>query len=241
MARLPRLNWAGSPQHVNQRGNNRAACFFSEADYRAYLHWLAEAAQRSGVLIHAYVLMTNHVHLLATPSDMKGISRLMQCLGRHYVNYVNRLYRRSGTLWEGRFKACAVESESYLLTVHRYIEHNPVRAGMVASAEEYRWSSARAHLCGERDWLLSEHEEFLRLGISPEERAQAYRAICVQTLDEAVLADLRTVVNKGHAFGSERFKDQIEAATNRRVRPGRTGRPPRKDDLVPCDQIALDI
>jgi putative transposase len=155
MARQLRFDIAGNPQHVIQRGNNREACFFAEADYAAYLHWLHEGAQHHGVAIHAYCLMTNHVHLLVTPESAGAVSRLMQHVGRHYVNYANKVYRRSGTLWEGRFKSCLVDSEAYLLKLYQYIEYNPVRAGMVVHPEDYRWSSYQRHGCAEAMAYLS--------------------------------------------------------------------------------------
>lgn len=145
MPRKPRMYLPGVPAHVVQRGNNREACFFQDEDYQFYLAVLGDALKRYRVQLHAYVLMTNHVHLLMTPTDESGISRVMQHLGRLYVLYVNRTYRRSGTLWEGRHKSSLINATEYLLTCYRYIELNPVRAGMVAVPEEYRWSSCRWH------------------------------------------------------------------------------------------------
>lgn len=148
MTRLPRICLPRIPQHVIQRGNNRQACFGSEEDFAAYAHWLDEYARKFRVAIHAWVFMSNHVHLLLTPETENGVSRLMQALGRHYVRYFNYTYRRSGTLWEGRFKSCVVEAESYLLTCQRYVELNPVRAGMVEAPGDYTWSSFRANGLG---------------------------------------------------------------------------------------------
>jgi len=160
MPRLQRVMAAGFPQHVIQRGNNREACFFAEADYVTYLYWLERAARTYQVAIHAYVLMPNHVHLLATPGLEGGISRMMQYLGRHYVRYINKTYRRSGTLWERRFHASVVESEAYLLTLQRFIELNPVRAGIAKAPEQYPWSSARDHLGPTASWLICTLEPF---------------------------------------------------------------------------------
>jgi len=131
MARLPRICLPGIPQHIIQRGNNRQVCFASEEDFAAYAHWLGEASIKNNVAIHAWVFMTNHVHLLVTPESQDGISRMMQTLGRRYVRYFNYTYKRTGTLWEGRFKSCVVDADNYLLTCQRYIELNPVRANMV--------------------------------------------------------------------------------------------------------------
>ncbi|MGB5081819.1 MAG: transposase [Burkholderiales bacterium] len=227
MPRLPRVMSAGFPQHVVQRGNNREACFFSEADYAAYLHWLERAARTYQVAIHAYVLMSNHVHLLATPGIEGGISRMMQYLGRHYVQYVNRTHCRSGTLWERRFRAHLVESECYLLTLYRYIERNPVRAGVVTAPDQYPWSSARAHLARDESALIVDHEAFLCLGETPETRALAYDTLVREPLNDGMLSQIRAAANRGMVLGSERFKDQLEIQLGRRVRLGRPGRKPR--------------
>lgn len=141
MARKPRLDLVGVPQHIIQRGNNRDICFVANDDYAAYTHWLQETSQKYDVAVHAWVFMTNHVHLLATPAVKGAVSKMMQSIGRRYVQYFNHTYRRSGTLWEGRFKSCLVDSEQYLLECYRYIELNPVRAGMVDEPSKYRWSS----------------------------------------------------------------------------------------------------
>ena len=138
MARLPRICLPGIAQHVIQRGNNRQVCFGANDDFAAYAHWLEEYAEKYHVAVHAWVFMTNHVHLLVTPTTADGVSRLMQSLGRRYVRYFNHTYQRSGTLWEGRFKSCVVEDDSYLLLCQRYIELNPVRAGMVEHPADYQ-------------------------------------------------------------------------------------------------------
>ena len=140
MPRLPRLSPVGIPQHLIQRGNNRQVCFSTEEDMAVYAHWLYDYAMKYIVHIHAWVFMTNHVHLLVTPWQANGVSRMMQSLGRYYVRYYNQTYRRSGTLWEGRYKSCLVESTDYLLQCYRYIELNPVRAGMVEDPSDYFWS-----------------------------------------------------------------------------------------------------
>jgi putative transposase len=173
MARRPRLRIAGVPQHVIRRGNNRQPTFFADDDYGFYLECLREATRKHGCAIHAYVLMTNHVHLLATSNHPEAMSYVMRDLGRRYVQYVNFVYRRSGTLWEGRFKASLVDTETYLLRCCRYIECNPVRARMVVHPGDYRWSSYRFHAEGAPDRLLSTHEQYERLGASADERQQA--------------------------------------------------------------------
>jgi REP-associated tyrosine transposase len=148
MARLPCLCLPGCTQHVIQRGNNRETCFYDEAANKADLSFLKGTAAKYSVVIHAFVLMSNHVHLLVTPSDEKGVGRMMQAQGRKYVQYFNFTYGRTGTLWEGRYKSTLVDSDSYLLTVYRYIELNPVRANMVAHASEYPWPSYQGNAVG---------------------------------------------------------------------------------------------
>lgn len=217
----------GLPQHLVQRGNNREPCFFAESDYLAYLHWLERAADMYRVALHAYVLMPNHVHLLATPAVEGGISRMMQYLGRHYVQHINRTYRRSGTLWERRFLASLVDSECCLLSIYRYIESNPVRAGMVALPEEYRWSSAKAHVAPNGETLLADHDVYLRMGDTPEARAQAYLQSSRKPLDDEVLTEIRLAIRRGVPLGSDAFKDQIEHQLGWRVRLRKPGRKPK--------------
>ncbi|MFN2338941.1 MAG: transposase, partial [Gammaproteobacteria bacterium] len=225
MARKPRFNLPGVPQHVIQRGNNREPCFFAEEDYRYYLEHLGKAAGKAECAIHAYVLMTNHVHLLVTPMREWAVSDMMQSLGRCYVRYVNRVYRRTGSLWEGRYKASLVDTEQYLLACYRYIELNPVRAGMTGAASEYRWSSYRATALGEEDPLLVPHEEYLRLGRDEAARRYAYRELFRHHMEDAALHEIREALNQELVLGSERFKDRIEQMVVRRVRPGKPGRP----------------
>ena len=157
MPRKPRFHLPGVPVHVVQRGNNRQAVFYDEQDYRAYLKWLEEGAERYGCAIHAYVLMTNHVHLLVSPAHGESLGRLMQYLGRYYVLYINHHYGRSGTLWEGRYKASLIQAQDYLLACYRYIELNPVRAGMAKGPGQYRWSSYGYNALGREDRLLTPH------------------------------------------------------------------------------------
>lgn len=229
MPRKPRFALPGVPQHVIQRGNNREPCFYAEADYRRYLELLSESADRNRSRIHAYVLMTNHVHLLATPDDAYGLSHMMQDLGRKYVGYINRVYRRSGTLWEGRFKASLIDSEVYLLTCMRYIELNPVRAGMVSHPGEYRWSSYRANAQGERDPLVSPHGIYLSLDPEPAGRRQAYRELFRAHLDPDDVHAIRTALNHELVLGRSDFKDKIEQVTKRQARSGKAGRPREKE------------
>ncbi|MBW9262700.1 MAG: transposase [Candidatus Thiodiazotropha sp. (ex. Lucinisca nassula)] len=164
MARLPRLCLPGIPQHIIQRVTNQQPCFASEEDFSAYAHWLHESSQKYLIAVHAWVFMTNHVHLLVTPSGPEGVSKMMQTLGRYYVRYFNNTYRRTGTLWEGRFKSCVVDEDEYLLVCQRYIELNPVRAGMVATPKEYHWSSYHANGLGQQTSLWSPHHIYQSLG-----------------------------------------------------------------------------
>ena len=228
MPRKARIRHAGVPQHVIQRGNNRTACFFADADYRIYLDSLMEGSARYGCDIHAYVLMTNHVHLLVTPETEESLPRMMRYLGSRYVQYVNHVYRRSGTLWEGRYKSSLVDTEGYLLTCYRYIELNPVRAGMVGDASDYKWSSYRSHALGQGNELIQDHPCYLALGATDQSRQAAYQALFRHQMDEALLTEIRNSVNSGTALGSERFKDEIEAALSRSVRLGQPGRPRKK-------------
>jgi len=168
----------GQPQHVIQRGNNRAAIFRAEGDYRFYLEKLRVAAEKHDCDIHGYVLMTNHVHLLVTPHDEIGIGKMIQMLGRYYVQYFNRRYKRTGTLWEGRYRATLIDSEQYLLTCLRYIELNPVRArGLADRPGDYPWSSYQHNALGKPDPLLTPHLQYQRLGATAGERRGAYRQL----------------------------------------------------------------
>lgn len=225
MARLPRISPAGVPVHVIQRGNNRQACFVSDEDHGAYASWLKEYSKKYGVAIHAWVMMTNHVHLLCTPKHEGAVSRMMQALGRRYVRYFNFEYHRSGTLWEGRYKSCLVQAERYLLEVYRYIELNPVRAEMVTDPGEYRWSSYQVNALGKCSDLCTPHKEYLALGAEPLERRGNYSALFVHYVDGELLEEIRTNSNKGMAVGNDRFKEEIEALTGRRLRAKKRGRP----------------
>ena len=171
------------PLHIVQRGHNRDACFFGEDDYLAYRHWLGEALKESGCVLHAYVLMTNHVHLLLTPSKPQDLPRLIISLGRRYVQYINKTYRRTGTLWDGRYKSSLVQAERYLLLCQRYIELNPVRVAMVDDPAHYRWSSYRANALGQNDPLITPHPLYTDIAADAEERRASYRALFRHQID----------------------------------------------------------
>ncbi|MEO8137092.1 MAG: transposase [Betaproteobacteria bacterium] len=228
MPRRPRLDVPGLPQHVVQRGNNRGACFFADDDYRRYLDWLRKGAGDHGVAVHAYVLMTNHVHLLATPAKPGALATMMQSLGRRYVRYVNHAYQRTGSLWEGRYRAGAVDSDDYLLRVYRYIELNPVRAGMVGDPGEYRWSSYTINSGAKASDWLKPHVGYLALGRGSTERADAYRALFQDELDPEDAARIRTAVNLGIGVSDPRFHEELAAIAQAKRKGGRT----RKDELT---------
>ena len=208
-----------------QRGHNRNATFFGPADYRFYLDCLYQAAQRYHCRIHAYVLMTNHVHILATPASSQAISRAMQHVGRCYVRYVNDRYGRTGTLWEGRFRATLVDTERYFFTCCRYIELNPVRARIVEIPEDYQWSSYHCNARGAADILVSAHDQYKGLGNSDQERREAYRALFREAIDEHDLQQIRLMTREGWPLGTEPFKDDIARLLNRTTRPPKKGRP----------------
>jgi len=224
MARLPRLDVPGIPQHVVQRGNDRQPCFAADDDYQRYRQELGEAARRFGCAVHAYVLMTNHVHILVTPSEPGAVSRMMQAIGRRYVAGFNARYQRTGTLWEGRFKAGLVDSDGYVLACYRYIELNPVRAGMVASPGDYRWSSHAHNAYGAHDPWVSSHPCYATLG-QGEDGLAAYRALFAEVMEERVVEAIRQHTQQQRAWGSDRFQRQIEALTNRAASVRPRGRP----------------
>ncbi len=225
MARQPRFFAPGLPLHVIQRGNNRGTLFDQITDYQTYLEWLKEAAQDNGCSIHAYVLMTNHVHLLVTPTHEDSLPKAFQSLGRRYVQYFNKTYERTGTLWEGRYRATLVESEAYLLTCCRYIELNPVRTEMVRHPREYKWSSYHFHAEGKADALLTPHWLYQRLGSTALERQQAYRNLFRRQLSGETLEAIREATNKAWVLGSDKFKDRLAKKLDRRVTPLPRGRP----------------
>ena len=228
MARQPRIDLAGVPQHLIQRGNNRQACFLADDERRLYLDWLHESAQEYGGSIHAYVLMNNHVHLLATGAETGALGRMMQSLGRRYVRYFNSKYGRTGTLWEGRYKSSLVDSDRYLLTCYRYIELNPVRAHIVERPGDYEWSSYRGNASGRAVSLITPHETYLSLGKTDAARHSAYRKLFADAMGDDELKAIRDHVNQGKALGSERFINHVEATLNRRARLMTSGRPPKK-------------
>jgi putative transposase len=225
MPRRPRVHLDEQPLHIVQRGHNREPCFFGEDDYRSYLHWLGEAATRTECRLHAYVLMTNHVHLLLTPRKATVVPDLIISLGRRYVQYINRTYRRTGTLWDSRYKSSLVQADTYLLTCMRYIELNPVRACMVGDPAHYPWSSYRANGLGQVDSRLAPHGLYLALGADEHERRSAYRAIFRAHLEQDAIDDIRLALNQNQPLGDSRFHARIEQMTGVRSTARPRGRP----------------
>lgn len=232
MARMSRLAIAGYPHHIIQRGNNRAPIFEDSDDRLRYKALLGDAAGQCSVAIHAYVLMDNHVHLLATPASAEGLSRMMQMLGRNYVGWFNRKHGRSGTLWEGRFRSSLVETDRYLLACMRYIELNPVRAGLCGEAAAFPWSSARHHLGQGNDPLVTDHALYWSLGNTPFEREAAYRALLSQSVDPQEIRRITEACVRSWALGSSEFLERLKPGDGRRLRPKPRGRP-FKNDSVP--------
>ena len=225
MARLSRLCPVGVPEHVIQRGNNKQKCFIYKRDYIAYLKWLIDYSSQYQVDIHAWVLMTNHVHILCTPRQDNAISLMMQSLGRQYVGYFNKSQQRTGTLWEGRYKSCIVDSEHYLLKLYRYIELNPVRANMVAKPDDYVWSSYQINALGKQSRLCTPHPLYQALGKDDRQRRCNYQALFNHQIDPQTLKNIRVAINKERAFGDEKFKEAIETSTGQRLSPLKCGRP----------------
>ena len=226
MARLPRLTLADMPHHVIQRGNNRQVIFVDRADHERLLGLLADAAARFGVALHAYVLMDNHFHLLATPSTIIGLPQFMQAVGRSYVRYFNDRHGRSGTLWEGRYRSTLIQTDRYLLTCMAYIDLNPVRAGLVSDARDFPWSS-HGHYAGLRhDKLLTPHPLYWELGNTPFAREAAYAELVRAGVRPADQGTLTEATLRGWAAGDADFLASLQKFTERRVAKTKAGRPP---------------
>ena len=229
MARQPRLDLPHIPQHIVQRGNNRLPCFLDDVDRACYRHLLHHSLRAIGCQLHAYVLMDNHVHLLATPLEVGAVGRLMQMLGRRYVAEFNARHRRTGTLWEGRYKSCLVDSDDYLLRCVRYIDLNPVRARMTDDPTTFPWSSCAA-LCSLReDPLLTLHATQRAMGSTDTERGAAYRELLAEALNEEDLEAIRAYLQQQRAYGRDDFQEMVQARTNRfaKVRPAHRPARPR--------------
>jgi putative transposase len=223
MARLPRFVLPEYPQHVIQRGNNGQRILFDEADYWFLWERLGAGADKFSCDVHAYVLMPNHFHLFITPHSENGLGKLMQYVGRYYVRYFNERYERTGTLWDGRYRATLVDPRSYANACARYIEENPVRAGLVKDAGSYDWSSHAAHATGRDDALVRPHAGYLSLGRSARARQDAWRALLAEPMDPSVLERIRAATNKAWVLGDAAFCAEIEAHLNRRATPRARG------------------
>ena len=230
MPRQPRYFIPDIPQHVITRGVDKQAVFFQHGDYSLYMSALHKASTEHECDIHAYVLMVNHVHLLVTPRRDRSLPLMMQSMGRGYVQRLNALYRRTGTLWQGRYKACLIQDDKYFLTCQRYIELNPVRAGIVKFPAEYPYSSYAHHALGTEDPLISQHPCYRSLHSDPESRREAYRSLFSDEFSEQELLNIRRRTNACSFLGNERFKKQIEDMLGRVVATGKRGRPATKKD-----------
>jgi len=228
MPRRPRIVMPNMPQHLIQRGNNRQVCFYADEDYLLYLDWLANYATKFKCQIHAYVLMTNHVHLLATSQQSESVGLMMKALSQRYVQYINRRYKRTGILWEGRYRSCPIQAETYLLACQRYIELNPVRANIASHPAEYRWSSYRINAQGEDVGLINAHALYQSLGETEESRQTAYRELFRHELDIGIVDEIRRATHSNYALGNEAFAQQVELALGRKATAGRVGRPKKR-------------
>jgi putative transposase len=222
MARQIRTIVADTPVHVVQRGNNRMKCFGDEGDYLVYLALVVQSARSHACAVHSYCLMTNHIHMLLTPQSASSCGSFMHGISHRYAHYFNRKYSRTGTLWEGRFRSCLVQSTPYVLACHRYIELNPVRAGIVNDPGDYRWSSYQANTSGAADPLVRRHPEVVSLG------ASQYRRLFLDVLSADLLRDIREATNGGYPLAAASFKKEVMAMTGRKVTPGKPGRPGKK-------------
>lgn len=224
MPRRTRLVIPDVPLHIIQRGNNRLPCFFAEADYLVYLDMLQRCAQQAGCRVHAYVLMTNHVHLLVSPQSCSSPADMMKMIGERYVPYVNRRRDRTGTLWQGRYHSCLVQDERYLFVCQRYIELNPVRAGMVDHPLDYRWSSYQTNAYGEASKIIEPHSLYEALGSERSERELRYRALFEEEMSWIMLEQVRYATNRNAVFGSEDFIERLAITRGTDVMPRRRGR-----------------
>ena len=224
MARQKRLFIRNIPVHVLQVGHNQQPCFFDELDYKYYLYQLKKSSEKYDVAVHSFVLMANHIHLLATPANKAALGRMMQSLGRNYVQFINEKYNRSGTLWEGRYKSTLIEPSSYyFFLMSSYIESNPLRSDCVKRLDEYQWSSFQANaLCHSCD-ILSQHLLYADLGNSNEIRALVYRELFEYHIPQSLLKRVEQCTNSGWTFGSENFCHTIESLYGRQVMPRSRG------------------
>ena len=225
MARLPRLVVPTHPHHIIQTGNDNQLIFRDEEDYQQFLMWLKESAKEFKVAVHAYVLMPNHLHLIATPATVEGLAQTMQRVGRYYVPWYNAKYSRTGSLFQGRFKTSLIEAERYFMACSRFIESNPVRSQLVAEPREYRWSSYAHHAGIRPESVITDHRLYWALGNTPFQREAAYIELSRPALGQAEMATVEAAVLKGWPLGSEQFKSEIQHRAKRQVLPAKRGRP----------------
>lgn len=227
MARLPRLVVANHLHHLIALAHHQQALFVDEPDYQQFLFVMAEAAQQHRVALHAYVLLPDRVHLLATPSDAVGLGKMMQAIGRVYVPYFNARHHRSGSLWGGRYRATVVDADSYFMACAYFIEHLPVQTGVSHDLAAYPWSSYAHHAGLSRQSWLTDHPTYWSLGNTPFDREAAYQRICGQPPAQSLMAAIEAATHKGWVLGSDRFKAALAKLTPRRLQPARRGRPPK--------------
>jgi len=225
MARLPRLVVPNHPHHILQTGNDSQLVFRDDEDYQRYLAWLRESAKQFKVAVHAYVLMPDHLHVLATPSSAEGLAHTIQRVGRYYVPWYNAKYKRSGGLFQGRFKTSLIDADKYFMLCSRYIESNPVRSGLVAEASAYRWSSYAHHAGIRPDSLIVDHALYWALGNTPFQREATYIELNARAISQAEMAVVDAAVLKGWPLGSDQFKAQLQQRAQRQVLPAKRGRP----------------
>lgn len=227
MARLPRLVVANHLHHVIARGNNEQSVFIDDADCQQFLDWLRDAARQYRIAIHGYVLLPNRVQLLVTPSDEVGLGKMMQSVGRHYVPYFNVRHRRSGSLWEGRYRTTVIDADAYFMDCIRLLEYQPVKAGLAADMGSYRWSSYAHHLGQRKQAWLTDHAAYWKLGNTPFDREMAYQQFCTHVPERKLADAIDLATCRGWALGSSAFKASLARLTERRLQPARRGRPPK--------------
>jgi len=228
MARPPRITVPGYPHHIIQRGNNRQPIFLREQDYQFYMQCFLKAKEETGCRVYSYCLMSNHVHFLVEPSELQGISWLLQSVGRRYVQYFNHCNQRTGTLWEGRFKSSLVGGDAYLMACYRYIELNPVRAGITSHPRDYPWSSYSFHAEGRKDPLLDEDPCYLGLGSTPLERQRSYQLFIGPGTPETELGFIRINIQRGGVTAEPSFIQNLSTRLARKLELGPRGRPRKR-------------
>lgn len=225
MPRKPRFYIPGFPVHIVQRGHNKNNVFFENEDYKVYLDWLQEGSEWYEVPIHAYALLPNEIHILASPGDKEAASRMMQYQGRRYVPYVNGTYGKTGTLWQGRYKASLIDPETQLLNCMLYIENLPVSTGLVKSPGPYKWSSFKANAQGKKNALITPHETYLGLAKTEKTRLDKYSALSKAGLTDALRTDIQDAWQTGTPLGSDKFKKMVERKLKIKVGHAKRGRP----------------